>query len=176
MGGNRLSNVPNILTMLRFAMVPAYLFVYFSDIPGKNYWAIAIVLLAGLTDVLDGYIARKYQLVTQMGIMLDPLADKLMMFAVFFTLFYSQKISFLAAGAIIFRDLAMILFGAVFHLQGKKTVPANFLGKLTTVLFYIVLLLLMTDLPIPAFSIWFVIGLSYFTTLIYFIRIKSIND
>lgn len=162
--------------MLRFAMVPTYLLIYFSDIPGKNYWAVGVVLLAGLTDVLDGYIARKYKLITQMGIMLDPLADKLMMFVVFLSLFISQKISFWAAAAIIFRDLSMILFSVIFHFSGKKTVPANFLGKLTTILFYVVLLLLMIDIPISSIYIWSVIALSYFTTLIYVFELKMVNE
>ncbi len=70
-------NLPNTLTLLRFFFIPLYLFLYFSEIPGRIYWAFGVLLLAGLTDVIDGYLARRNKQVTQLGIMLDPLADKL---------------------------------------------------------------------------------------------------
>jgi len=68
-------NVPNTLTMLRMLMIPLYL-VLFSH--GHKYWALLVFLLAGLTDLLDGWIARKYNLITDFGKLMDPLADKLM--------------------------------------------------------------------------------------------------
>jgi cardiolipin synthase (CMP-forming) len=168
-------NIPNILTIFRFFLVPAYLFVYFSDIPSKLYWSIAIILLAGITDVVDGYLARRYNLVTEIGSLLDPLADKLMIIAVFLSLLITHKISLWAAFAVFLRDISMILYSTLFHLKGKKTIPANIMGKLTTVLFYIALFALLFSINGAQTFLWFVIGLSYLTTLVYFFLIRSAN-
>lgn len=168
-------NIPNILTIFRFFLVPTYLLTYFSDTPSKLYWSIAIILLAGITDVVDGYIARRYNLVTEIGSLLDPLADKLMIIAVFLSLLITHKISLWAAFAVFLRDISMIIYSTLFHLKGKKTIPANIMGKLTTVLFYIALFALLFSVDGAKTFLWFVIGLSYFTTLVYFILIRSAN-
>lgn len=167
-------NLPNLLTVVRFFLIPTYLAVYFSDMAGRIYWALGIILLAGLTDVVDGYLARKTKQITQLGIMLDPLADKLMMLAVFLSLLISGKISYAAALAIFLRDAGMILYSAIFHLQGKKTLPANFFGKLTTFLFYLALFMLMFNYVHAQVFLWSVIVLSYFTSLIYLIQLRRV--
>jgi cardiolipin synthase (CMP-forming) len=169
-------NLPNTLTLFRFLFIPLYLFLYFSDIPGRVYWAFGVLLLAGLTDVIDGYLARRNHQVTQLGIMLDPLADKLMMLAVFLSLLISQRISLWAALAIFARDLGMIFGSAFFHFRGMKTVPANFLGKLTTVLFYVALFLLLFDYPNAEDFLWIVIALSFVTFFIYLFQFKMLNQ
>jgi cardiolipin synthase len=168
-------NIPNILTIFRFFLVPTYLIVYFSDIPSKLFWSVGIILLAGITDVVDGFIARRYNLVTEIGSLLDPLADKLMIIAVFLSLLITDKISLWAAFAVFLRDISMILYSTFFHLKGKKTIPANIMGKLTTVLFYIALFALLFSIEGASTFLWFVIGLSYLTTLIYFFLIRSAN-
>lgn len=168
-------NLPNLLTLLRFVLVPIYFIVFFSEVPGRIYWALGIVLFAGLTDVVDGYLARRNGQVTQLGVMLDPLADKCMMLAVFLSLLLSMKINIWAAIAIFFRELVMIICSAIFHFRGKKTVPANIFGKMTTVLFYITLVFLMLDLEMAQLLLWIVIGLSYFASFIYFFQFKTLN-
>lgn len=169
-------NVPNILTMFRFLLVPTYLLIFFSDIPSKLYWSIAIILLAGITDVVDGYLARRYDLITELGTLLDPLADKLMIIAVFLSLLITHKISFWAAVAVFLRDISMILYSTFFHLKGKKTVPANIMGKMTTVLFYLALFALLFSIEGARTYLWYVIGLSYLTTLVYLIQIRLANQ
>ena len=69
-------NTANKLTMLRVLMIPAFLLVLYLGVPGANYWALAIFLVASLTDTLDGYIARHYNQTTDFGKFMDPLADK----------------------------------------------------------------------------------------------------
>jgi cardiolipin synthase len=160
-------------------MVPIYLFVFFSDIQPyrvRILLALGIILFAGLTDLADGYLARRNKQVTQLGTLLDPLADKLMLMAVFASLLISGKIGLWAAGAIVFRDVVMIVCSAVFHMQGLKTVPANIFGKITTVLYYIALFLLMFDFAIAQSFLWIVIGISYFTSMIYMFQVKGINE
>ena len=69
-------NTANKLTLARVVMIPAFMLVLYLGIPGANYWALAIFALASATDWLDGYIARKYNQVTDFGKFMDPLADK----------------------------------------------------------------------------------------------------
>lgn len=168
-------NLPNLLTMFRFVFIPVYLVLFFSDIPGRIYWAVGVVLFAGLTDVIDGYLARRYQQVTQLGMMLDPLADKCMMLAVFLSLLLSSKINVWEAAAIFVREALMIIFSAIFHFQGMKTVPANVLGKITTLLFYSILTLLMLDIEWARPLLWVAIGISFVASLIYVYEFIVLN-
>ncbi|GAB6935060.1 MAG: CDP-alcohol phosphatidyltransferase family protein [Bacillota bacterium] len=168
-------NVPNLLTLCRFALVPLYLVVFFSGHPYATQWAFVVLLTAGLTDIIDGYLARKYKQVTDIGIMLDPLADKLMMIAVILSFVLTDRISWLAAGVFFVRDIGMIVGSALFHLNGKKPLPANALGKATTVMFYITFLLIMFDYPYAENVLWAVIAFSFVTSFNYLIKFKRIN-
>ena len=69
-------NTANKLTLRRLVMIPLFLLVLYLDVPGANYWALAIFVIASLTDTLDGYIARHYNQTTDFGKFMDPLADK----------------------------------------------------------------------------------------------------
>ncbi|OXM86383.1 CDP-alcohol phosphatidyltransferase family protein [Paenibacillus rigui] len=165
-------NVPNLLTLGRFMLIPVYLLVFEA---GYTKTAFLVFLLAGLTDVLDGYIARKRKLVTQLGSMLDPLADKCMMIAVILSLVFSGMITWGAALAIFLRDAGMIVGSAIFHFRGKLTVPANSLGKLTTVLFYIAILLVIFRLPYAHAYLWFVVAVSFLASIIYIVQFNLLN-
>ena len=69
-------NTANKLTLARVVMIPLFLLVLYLHVPGANYWALAIFIIASLTDTLDGYIARHYNQTTDFGKFMDPLADK----------------------------------------------------------------------------------------------------
>lgn len=164
--------LPNILTLCRFILIPVYLLVLHA---GYMKSAFLVLLAAGLTDVLDGYIARKKKLVTPLGSMLDPLADKSMMITVILSLVFYQMISWQAAAAMFLRDAGMILGTAFFHFRGKKTVPANAMGKLTTVLYYVAILLIVFQFPYAHAYLWFVISVSLITTIIYIFQFNLLN-
>ena len=74
-------NLPNKLTMLRIILIPVFMVVLYWGFPGANYVALAIFIAASFTDMLDGKIARKYNLVTDFGKFADPLADKMLVTA-----------------------------------------------------------------------------------------------
>jgi cardiolipin synthase len=157
-------NLPNLLTVCRFFLVPIYLVIFSMDFKIAAFF---IVVVAGATDVLDGYFARKRGQVTEMGIILDPLADKLMMIAVVVSLLWTGMIPWEAAVAFFIRDTTMITWSAIHHFRGKKAVPANFMGKLTTVLFYIVFLFIFFELPYATEFLWIVIACSFITAFQY---------
>lgn len=167
--------MPNTLTLLRFILVPIYLSVFFSALPEKMYWALGIILFAGLTDVIDGYLARRNNQITEFGALLDPLADKVLMMAVFVSLLLSGKISVGQTAVICFREVAMIFVTMIFHFRGKVTLQANLWGKATTVLFYMALVLLMFNISIASNFLWFVILFSYLTSAVYTFQVKKAN-
>ncbi|OCT13129.1 CDP-diacylglycerol--glycerol-3-phosphate 3-phosphatidyltransferase [Paenibacillus pectinilyticus] len=165
-------NIPNMLTFSRFVLIPVYLVLFFN---GHIRISFVILLVAGLTDILDGYIARTRKLITPMGVMLDPLADKCMMIAVILSLLISQMIPWQAAAAMFIRDAGMIIGSAFFHFRGKLTVPANVMGKLTTVLYYFAILFIVFELNFAITYLWFVIGVSFLTSFIYIFQFLLLN-
>ncbi|WP_223192994.1 CDP-alcohol phosphatidyltransferase family protein [Paenibacillus sedimenti] len=165
-------NIPNMLTISRFLLIPVYLMFFFN---GYIKIAFLILLLAGLTDILDGYLARTRGLITQVGVMLDPLADKCMMITVILSLLISGMIPWEAAAAMFIRDLGMIIGSAFFHFRGKLTVPANVMGKLTTVLYYLAILFIVFELTFAITYLWFVIIVSFVTSIIYIIQFLLLN-
>lgn len=165
-------NVPNLLTMSRFGLIPLFLAFYWNDRP---VIALFIVLLAGLTDMLDGYIARRSGQITITGSMLDPLADKTMMLAVVLSLLIDERIPWEAAAVMAFREVGMIGSSAFFHFRGQKTVPANTMGKATTVVYYLAIVLLFLDLPGGTAVLWSGIALSYVASIVYFTQFRSLN-
>jgi cardiolipin synthase len=169
-------NLPNTLTIMRFFLIPLFVYIYFANFEHSMLLAFLTLMMAGLTDILDGYLARTRKQITPIGIMLDPLADKLLMLAVVVTFLVSGRITWLAAGTLLFRDLGMIIGSAVFHLRGKKTVPANILGKINTALYYVVIFFLMFNLPSADVILWGVIAFSFVTSFIYITQIKSLNQ
>ena len=160
-------NLPNTLTMGRFFLIPIYFLVFFSNLGWHKQLAFFVLLLAGLTDIADGYVARKYKMITPMGIMLDPLVDKMMMISVFFSFLISGLISWWAATTFFIRDIGMIIGSAIYHYQEKKFIPANFYGKLSTILLYISFLFILFGFPHGQQYLWGVIFFSFLTSMIY---------
>ncbi|NLB40681.1 MAG: CDP-alcohol phosphatidyltransferase family protein [Clostridiales bacterium] len=130
-------NLPNALTIARFFMVGVFPYLYFNDgIANNKAWAFAVFILAGVTDVLDGWIARRYNLITKWGKLMDPLADKLMLLMVLVCLAIDEVIPYWVIIIIAVKELTMIL-GAIFLLKEREVVvQANIYGKLATVMFY----------------------------------------
>ncbi|MFD2117021.1 CDP-alcohol phosphatidyltransferase family protein [Paenibacillus yanchengensis] len=165
-------NLPNLLTSLRFVMIPIYIAVFAS---GHMIPAFFVVVAAGITDVLDGYIARRTGQITQLGSMLDPLADKLMLITVFVSLLVTKHIPLLAALAMFVRDVLMIVAGILAHIRGMKTVPANWMGKLTTVLMYVAIMMIFFGLSYAITLLWVVIVFSFVTLLVYIGQFRKLN-
>lgn len=166
-------NVPNILTIIRFLIIPIFgYFLYTRE------FVIAAVLFiaAGVTDVLDGYIARKYNLVSSWGKIADPVADKLMQLTALLLLSVVIKIipiEFLLI--ILIKETLMGIGALVLYKQDNYVVSANWYGKLTTVVFYLAIIMMMFDEPFSKWDIWgipsnkFVFILAIITALLAFL-------
>lgn len=124
-------NVPNALTLLRLFLVPVMLLCFFL-IPGQDHWvAMIIFLVASLTDMLDGIIARSTHQITQYGVVLDPLADKLLKISTLVAFAVDGILPIWLVSILIFLDLGMIITGACLFRQ-KITIPSNVFGKIGT--------------------------------------------
>ena len=126
-------HVPNILTIIRFLLIPIIVIFAFQD----NYLATIIVLtISGLTDVLDGYIARKFNFISNFGKLMDPLADKMTQVALLGTLAIQKIIPIWIIVVVIIKEFLMVS-GASFLYGKELVVSSKWYGKLTTVLFYV---------------------------------------
>lgn len=130
--------VPNIITSIRFFLVPIYVAVFYSSMENSLLYATLIFVLAGITDLLDGHIARKYDLITKLGTVLDPLADKLMQLAILVTFTSKGYIPMWAIAIIGVKEILMIIGGLILY-YGKSdaVIPADRYGKFATIVFYI---------------------------------------
>lgn len=139
-------NIPNALTILRLFLVPVFVFLYNSgEGASVRIAATAVFVLASLTDVLDGYIARKYDLITDFGKLADPVADKLMQISAICCLALNNRISLWIVALFVFKEIIMIL-GGLSLLKEKFVVQSKWSGKIATViLFIIVTTILATD-------------------------------
>ncbi len=134
-------NLPNILTTVRFALVPLFIGVFFSSMENSLRYSVIIFIIAGITDVLDGYIARKYNIVTKWGQAMDPLADKLMQLTVLICFTVKRLIPVWIIIIYGIKEVSMILGGIILYTRKDKVViPANSYGKVATVVFYIAIL------------------------------------
>lgn len=125
-------NVPNIITMLRFVFIP---FILVSLYYNNYIIAFILLTLSGFSDVLDGFIARKYNLITDFGKLMDPLADKTTQLTILITLGLKHIIPLWILCVIALKEFLMIA-GASFLYGKDMVVSSKWYGKLTTVVFY----------------------------------------
>ena len=152
-------HIPNILTMFRFILIP---FIFIS-ITQSNYIAAFIFLtLSGITDILDGAIARKFDCITNFGKLIDPLSDKATQISVLIALYIQNIIPLWILLVVLFKELIMIA-GASFLYGKELVVSSKWYGKLSTVLFYCAIV---ASFIIKFFEISF-----HFDTYIYYLAL-----
>lgn len=125
-------NVPNALSLFRLILVGVFYYVF--NLPDRVL-ALVIYLVAGATDILDGYIARKYNLITNLGKLLDPLADKLMLAVAMYCLYSIGYVPLFFLIYVIVKELAMVLASAVILTKQHVVVYAKTIGKVSTLVF-----------------------------------------
>lgn len=127
-------NIPNILSVFRLFLIPVFVVLFFT---GNYMIAAGIFLLAGFTDILDGYIARKYDLITDIGKVLDPLADKLMQVTVVTCMVIRGFLPLWFLIVILVKEFSMIIASAFLY-KREVVVQASWYGKVATALFYVI--------------------------------------
>lgn len=126
-------HIPNLLTMLRFVLIP---FIVGALNEGNYILAFVFLTLSGLTDILDGFIARKFNFITNFGKLIDPLADKATQISVLTVLALQNIIPLWILIIVLLKECTLIA-GASFLYGKELVVSSKWYGKLSTVLFYI---------------------------------------
>ncbi len=146
-------NLPNRLTIVRMLMVPMFVACFFLDklLPWWYYLAAGIFFVADMTDIVDGYIARTHNLITNFGKLMDPIADKLLFCSAFIMMTWNGMLSPILCIIFVGREIIVSGFRLV-TASGGKVIAANWLGKLKSTLQ--VIAILWTLLGNPIFSRW----------------------
>jgi CDP-diacylglycerol--glycerol-3-phosphate 3-phosphatidyltransferase len=140
-------NIANQLTIFRVLLIPVYMYFMLSDMPGGRMIATGIFIFASLTDFLDGYLARKYHLITNFGKFMDPLADKLLVTAALLCLIELGEVSSWIVMIIIAREFIVSIFRAIAAAEGV-VIAASWWGKVkTNVQMAAIILMLFRNVP-----------------------------
>ena len=171
-------NLPNKLTLMRVILIPVYLVLWHLDFPGNNYAALAVFVVASLTDFLDGYIARKHNLVTDFGKFMDPLADKMLVMAALVCFVELGRLPAWAMLIVIVREFAVTALRLI-AVEGGRVIAAGWSGKIKTAstMVCICLMLALTEFPVLDLVCTIVILVTtVYSGLEYFIKNKDVMN
>jgi CDP-diacylglycerol--glycerol-3-phosphate 3-phosphatidyltransferase len=153
----------NAITIGRILLVPIFLVILLTEMENKEILAFSIFLIASVTDAVDGYFARKYNQITNLGKFLDPLADKLLVVAALLALVYLDYVAAWVAAVIILREI--LITGFRFYFMVKDSAfSASWLAKKKTLVQIIAIGLLILHPKLPYSEIVFELG----TAILYF--------
>jgi CDP-diacylglycerol---glycerol-3-phosphate 3-phosphatidyltransferase len=153
----------NIITIVRIILVPFFLVILLTEMQNKEFIAFAIFVIAAVTDSIDGYVARKYNQVSDLGKFLDPMADKLLVAAALIALVYLQEVETWVAAIIILRELFISVF-RFYYLVHNASFSASIPAKLKTTFQIIALAILIIYRKLPFASHLHLLG----TVVLYF--------
>ncbi|MBQ7088997.1 MAG: CDP-alcohol phosphatidyltransferase family protein [Clostridia bacterium] len=158
-------NIPNVLSLLRIALVPVFMVLYLSH---QYMWAFAALLLSGLSDAVDGFIARRFNQITDCGKLLDPIADKLTQVAVVISLATHYPELWPLAVLCFVKETCQAIGGAIMLKRNCEVRGSKWFGKVSTVVFYGSMLSLVL-FTLPDWAVWLLIGLAGTCMLVAFV-------
>lgn len=168
-------NTANKLTMLRVVLIPVYLIVLYWGFSGAQYVALAIFIVASLTDFVDGYIARHYNQVTDFGKFMDPLADKILVLSSMLWFCQTGLLPAWAVAIVVAREFAVSGLRLV-AVDNGRVIAAAWSGKIKT--FSTMVCLCLMHLPIPQELVWVCVAVIAVTTLYsgveYFVKNRDV--
>jgi cardiolipin synthase (CMP-forming) len=126
---NRVLTLPNLLSLLRLATVPVFLYLFVTD---REEAAVVLYALGALTDFFDGFIARRLGQVSEIGKLLDPLADRIFIIALALALVAQGALPWWLATAIVVRDVVLLSLLPLLERRGSGRIAVNFTGKTAT--------------------------------------------
>ena len=156
-------HIPNILTILRLLAVPLMAVWMIS---GKWTESLILFLLAEFTDILDGYIARRYSFISNFGKLADPLADKLIQLTALFLLAHGGRLSYWFFYILCGKELAMII-GSMFFLKKEIVVSSNWVGKAAAFVLFVGIVSAFINSPFSESLLWIGIIISLIAAVVY---------
>lgn len=165
----------NKLTILRIILVPVFLGVLYAGFPGSNIWALIIFIVASLTDLLDGYIARHYNQITNFGKFMDPLADKILVMSAMCWFVEAHQMPGWALAIVLLREFAVSGMRLVAVEQGK-VIAAAWSGKVKTASTMVCLCLMMLNIPawLNTACVVVIVATTVYSGIEYFIKNKEV--
>ena len=160
---------PNQISLMRIILIPLFILFLLTDIPYNNYIAAFVFLVLSLSDILDGYIARKKNQASKLGEILDPIADKLLISAAL--IFLVGSIPLWMAVTIIAREWVITMLR--FIVIAKHVIPADVLGKSKTVIQIVAIMAVILNLPFNWHLMLLAVIVTLFSGLIYLIKISN---
>ena len=178
---DRVLTVPNLLSAARLLGVPVFLWLILNHYDG---WALVLLMLSGFTDYLDGKIARRYHLISRVGQLLDPLADRLYILATLLGLAWRDVVPWWLVGLLLGREVFIAALLPILRSRGYTALPVMFIGKAATFcLLYAFPLLLIAqfdnvigDIALPfgwAFT-WWGTGLYWLAGVLYAVQTRQV--
>lgn len=165
------------ITLLRMACIPVFIYAFFHF----PLWPTAFLfLIIALTDALDGYLARKYKEVTNIGKFLDPLADKLLVSAGLLVLLEVGKITSMPVFIIVAREFAISGLRSLALLQSRTSIAASGLAKIKTVAQVTLVIVLILQIRLPYLDrydlwlVWITVAITVASAVDYFIKYKDL--
>lgn len=155
-------NLPNQLTILRMLLVPVFMFVVLSNNENAFLYAAIVFAIASITDFLDGYIARKHNLVTNFGKLMDPLADKVLVSAALISLVELQIVPSWMVVLIITREFAISIIRAIAASSGV-VIAASQWGKAKTTSQILAILMILLSIPFANYMLWLAVFLTVYS-------------
>jgi CDP-diacylglycerol--glycerol-3-phosphate 3-phosphatidyltransferase len=146
-------NLPTSLTLLRIFIVPLLVVLLLTKAPNMDLWAVGVFLLAAVTDLLDGYLARKHEKITPLGILLDPIADKLLTSAAFISLVELGLVPAWMVVIIVGREFAVSGLRSIASAEGFL-LQASELGKTKMVLEVVAITAIVLERRYPVLNRW----------------------
>ena len=138
-----LGTIPNMLSMFRLVLIPVYIYIYLNATEDHHYWiAAAILAISCLTDMIDGKIARKFNMISQVGKVLDPVADKMTQFALMVCLSTQRKAIRVLLGLFVIKEFFQLMAMILNLRKGKALDGALMSGKVSTTVMFISLIIL----------------------------------
>ncbi|MEG0712680.1 MAG: CDP-alcohol phosphatidyltransferase family protein, partial [Niameybacter sp.] len=143
-------SIPNILSYIRLCIIPIFIWRYVTATTTTDYLVAAgLMILSGLTDFLDGFVARRFHQITELGKFIDPVADKLTQAAIIVCLVFRFKGMLLLTLIFIIKEVTQGLSCLILYREGKKLDGALWYGKVSTAVFYLAMI---TLIAIPSLS------------------------
>ena len=168
-------NLPNKLTLLRIILIPVFVVVLYWGFPGANYVALAIFIVASITDLLDGKIARKYNLVTDFGKFADPLADKMLVTA---AMLWFVEIGQMAAWMLLIVIVREFAVSGIRLISSDmcRVIVAGWSGKVKTASTMVCIVIMFLPIPpvVNTLCVWVITLTTLYSGVEYFVQNKDV--